>query len=1080
MILSRVGTTPVYAEPPGHDGPAFLLFRANSGDALPPSISANEAWSQPGLTGTFVVVPATPAGETALAALADAISADAAIPFPSHTSFAWTSFDGSTLAAAILLPLRAADGGAAVDGTLLLGIGGYGPVLPDGSPVTASLDDGGDVAAFGITYAPQPGFPPPRNSALTIPWSGASRFCLLGEGVIADPTADPATGFDISIHYFADADDGLTWFDYPIFAPFPPGVMLLTDLTLDPLTAWWTPDGPLPMRTAYALRDAGIILTQVDGTWTLSVWTPAPLRTNFRTLYGDGILLTPLDVSFVPEPLASAPGEWCLVPEGAFRIEPATPADGPLLLCGLSGTETIAFTAGDTLTFTPHQPAHAPAFPLVGRADRPPAAAGPLLTATIGAHTPALTAYLSIGPSTTYFAQPQASPLFASGPVENVLPLFTPPVASPGATPFPMAPYAAVTAGNAAADYVAFETQILAPARLAVLAAGPPPPFHFPDDAVRTTTPDGLLVTVDSGGTWSSLILGSSAPGDGSVQSLVIESVTRDLRNALLAPDVFLVVTQPAEPIAIDGTLSLAGWPVSIELTGDDGPIVVFNFSSSSLQEMAGASDAAAAWSNPAAFTGNVADVQARLKRIVNGAINAARVDPGSPFAPFAAIATDPSWTGILILDVPVALSALPPDLIGLAGGIEATGFRWQNVGISVSPVTADLAAGPSSIFGLIDYADRSARAGAHDDGDGGFSFRVLTLRVEVANSQIVTFQSTIVLTITTLFGESVQMLLPAGAVPILQNSITLEGHLETRVADDGTTAIVYVFSGNGVMLFTTPASAILNYVAVIQSEFSTVKPPSSTDRSVVSEFRLWGKLNFQVMPGLDIFSFGDTAGEVIDPGSPSGAAFANLAVAMTFSIDDPAGAVAFELDPTAVTFDITASGTPRSGSLFESLPLSLGSLISNRTATIDAYQPVIARALRAGGIDSGEWFAITNVIDLGTMGALASLASFNALLVALWTPGGPRPRAALMMQLPGTSAGISALSLQDVLRLDIGQIVIPAAPDGGPVQLQFNNIALQFLGIQLPPGVTLNMALTPGAPGQSMAWYASYVGAAR
>ena len=47
----------------------------------------------------------------------------------------------------------------------------------------------------------------------------------------------------------------------------------------------------------------------------------------------------------------------------------------------------------------------------------------------------------------------------------------------------------------------------------------------------------------------------------------------------------------------------------------------------------------------------------------------------------------DPQWNGILVLNAEVPMSGLPPQLEGLAAGIDASQFQAHHVGVNVTPV---------------------------------------------------------------------------------------------------------------------------------------------------------------------------------------------------------------------------------------------------------------------------------------------------------------------------------------------------------------------------------------------------------
>jgi hypothetical protein len=455
---------------------------------------------------------------------------------------------------------------------------------------------------------------------------------------------------------------------------------------------------------------------------------------------------------------------------------------------------------------------------------------------------------------------------------------------------------------------------------------------------------------------------------------------------------------------------------------------------------------------------------------------------------------SDPAWNGVLALRVDLT-EALPGNLQGIVAGIDLTKFYGHHVGINVTPLAQPPQ--PSSLFALIDYADLDPSATvlnrppptAGGAETSAYSFRVLTVLARFANSQIVTFQSEIVLTVTQLFGEPVQLQVAQGAPPVVQNSISLAGHLEMH---DG--AAVYTFTSDQAARFLFPSSNIFYYVDVAISQFQTLGVTAAGSVSTVSSrFSLWGFFSFQPTQGIDLFSFGNDP-SAPPTGTPSALAYANLGVNMSFQIDDPQNppqsTVVFTFDPSAISFDPDQStarpSTADSLTLYSALPLQLDTIVSGSGVLPqqNGFFSVVASAIKdVTGLVPSQWYGLAMSLNLGTMGALASLGSFNAQLIAAWSPGGIMPQVALLMQLPGTAPGKSELSLQSVLRLGIGQITASVTGDattGQSLALTLANVGLVFLGVKLPRGAAIDVSLIGNADAvttSSLGWYATYGG---
>lgn len=1080
--LQRIGTTPVYHEPLPVTDPGFLLFITGSTNP-PDSLDLMQAWDDAEYAGWFVILPDVPnVADPPLDALAAAIVASGFFAAPPHTSLAWSSYDGTKIARPRTLALRGSAAGAAIDGDAPIGVGTrHGIVMKDGDPVTATAA-GGDLDSLAISYAPGDGRPPPNGIGCTIAFHGRSRFCFVALGLIADPGNATATGADISLYY----NDGVIDLRFPLFQPFANGLHLVAELTLDPCTNWWTPGGA-PPRTSYAITGEAYALTQSGGNWTISPLGVIGIDSTLRTTSGVAVSLLPIAASFVPQPLAGSAGQWYLTPSGTFALQ--TSAAAAQLIGGLAATEFIGFTNGDVITFVPGSPAQV---------------TGP---GQLG--TGAVTAWMSITPAdadrtpATYSAQPKSSALYGKG--TGIVPLFSPVLADLTTTDpplFPLIPYAAADDANGF-DYATFEQQIVMPVRLAKISASPGKLLakqrltlaEGAGGGTATTTPQGFLATVAGAG-WSDLQFATNTRSTGEQQTLKVAAVTGPLQDALQSSELFLVVSLAAPFNFSRATIPISDWPFDIKLgkpaahTDDFTNVLILKFCHGRTLDLVAQTSA---WAGATTFNTDPCKVSTWLQNHFQAAIGQA--SSNNSYQHFVDTIKDENWSGILALRVDVPLAALPDDLRGLAAGINSSQFAAHHLGINATRVSQSgdtFTMSPvSSLFGLINYIDvdddTSVRnrtlthAAGAANGDPGYSFRVLTLFAEFQNSQIVSFSSRIILTVTELFGEAAQLQIDSSQPPVMQNAIALDGTLERRVANDGTTITVYVFRGTDEERFLLPQSLILNYVDVSKTEFSTLRPIEGT--SVRSQFRMWGYLNFAAdIAGFDLFSFG---GDPADPVA-SGVAFANLIVEMNFDDGNPQGTVAFYFTPGNVTFDI-GSSTVRPSSLFTALPLSLNGIECNASGTPQdaGYMPVVNNVngspLVLAPIDPANWYALTNVLNLGTMGALADLASFNAELLPAWSPGaqGTTPKVALLMKLPGTSPGKNLMSLQQVVKLEIGQIQLVAdlkAGSGLVVSLNFLNIGLDFLGLKkIPSGAALNLALARGSSDGSLGWLASY-----
>jgi hypothetical protein len=103
----------------------------------------------------------------------------------------------------------------------------------------------------------------------------------------------------------------------------------------------------------------------------------------------------------------------------------------------------------------------------------------------------------------------------------------------------------------------------------------------------------------------------------------------------------------------------------------------------------------------------------------------------------------------------------------------------------------------------------------------------------------------------------------------------------------------------------------------------------------------------------------------------------------------------------------------------------------------------------------------------------------FNAGFIAAWSPGGSANQQSLFigLSLPGVKGGERAITLQGVIKLNFGDILLTA--NGSSYILQLRNIALKILLLTIPPSGQTNIILfgdPAGTDRDTLGWYASYV----
>lgn len=1120
MSLIRISSTRVYAGSAAQGEPGYLAFLVSTlPDSPEPQLPLKQAWQDELYRGYFVILAEPPAN---LDEFAQALQDSKDLPAPDHTSLAWARYTAATKQIVIvkLLALAGSGPSATVVSDERFAFRNYGFPIAAQSPVTFGVCAGG---TFGLHfgYPPLPDLPPSLQAGLMLPLEGKERYAFQGQGLIEDFTDTRDTGWDVAFRYYSETADGeITAWRYPIFDKGVDGLHYILDMRWDLLN-------PLDASLTYlAFTKWAFVIKQSAGPPAQASIEPydwdGTLPASLRTLYGDPLRLRPrlesdaaqrprLVFESVPDSRGNA-AVYNLVPAGDFNLVHAGSGETDMLLPGLSGTEFIRFTDGtDILRFTPRMPAFAAKIP-----------GSEAVGISSGAQTDLLgsrftTAWVSVGASKgnlpAYSSQPRKAPLFQPGPASappQLLDLYT--EFSAGLTlerSFPIASYSRLAAGHTADDFSAFETAVLAPARYAKLGAQAQKIGLVGDSVTKTAaTPQGFVVTIEDG-VWKSVVLARRAGEAGTVTQLAFHDVSPALKSALQSSELFLVITDAQAAGNFENRITIAGWPFTINLGADAqggySNVLIMKFGPLSLKDYA---RSVASWTDAATFNKDPQKVSSWIWAYIAQTELEAETVP--EMAAIANLLADPAWNGVIALRVDVSTQSFPEDLKGLLGGIDLTRFYAHHLGITVNYIrNAQQIEMPadSSLFGLIYYRDANgqpsdqpqqppafeaavapldewnaqratARALAEEESES-FDYRVLLLLVQIANSDITQFVSRIILTISNLFGASVELAVN-NSNAIVRNSIVLDGSYQNTAGKRS-----YSFAGQGEYRFIA-ASTVTKYIQVTGAAFHTVKSMGAAG-PVQARFDLTGYLNFYAVPDFDAFSFGDDSNSL--DLKTAGLRYANLGVGIEFPLDDPTQ-LAFTFDPSRMSFDTTLSAARPAG-LFAKFPLTVSSIVTgaaDRKIEDLGYLAVKTRSLQSPGDLSGQWYGLAYLVNLGSLGGLAQNAGLSATLLVAWSPGAAATPVNILISLPGLGTGKKELSLQSVLKLTIGGVEFSTqTDDDGNVTayiLKLANVGLSFLGQKLPPSGVTNMALfsdfRDGSGGSSLSWYAAYYSGAK
>lgn len=487
------------------------------------------------------------------------------------------------------------------------------------------------------------------------------------------------------------------------------------------------------------------------------------------------------------------------------------------------------------------------------------------------------------------------------------------------------------------------------------------------------------------------------------------------------------------------------------------------------------------AWSWPAAGglpDGGIAATQRELARIFAAARKRAvdetvpATDPYKAF--YRTVVADPAWTGVLFLNAPVSLAALPSELQFATAGIDSTRFYAHHVGFSLTPVRLDggsVSTQQTAAFGLIDYQDPVDQTLDPNDPDRiSFAFKTQVLTARFANAALTDFSARVQLMVNELLGVGLTKLDPTHG-----NNLVLNGSAQRTAG-----APAYAFELEGVNRFVTTRS-MLQSIDVERVRLATTVGTDHGGR-VTTSFVLGGLLRFADLPRFDHFGYGPAIDEPPDDGW---LAYEGLTVSMSYALGGQQKKT-FVADLTPVQLDPSRSRA-RTNALVNRFPVSLTGLIASpaEAKPQDLGYLSVSADLDQTPLDP-PWFGLVWSLELGTFGALSDGAPVSLQILAGWGPGaadGDRP-AYLGLKLPGYGAGGVTWPLQGVMRLGFRSMGFETfeehAKDGHRERtyiLRLRHLALSILGISFPPG-ELDLVLfgDPTGASRSVGWYAAYV----
>ena len=1019
-------------------------------------------------------------------------------------------------------PIAAALGGSA---------GAVAWVRGDGVPTVLPYDEHGRVTrrvdlASGLTIAPG-SVVEAGNPHMTIHGGGQPDMTVDTEDETAGVlTYQSTAGGDVWIRYFhARSGGGIDALRFRLFRL----AGARADVRFDPAN-------PHTPTRSYA-----------------TLGSVAAQPSSFRTRWGAIVELTarPPHSSYVWA-FDPASGEAYMTLDGVWGWSLAGSAAPQIeLLPGSSGAEYVQAGTAFTVRFVAGAPAFAPHFD-ASAVTATRNAAFPLSASAPGIRQPVTTAWLYVEPAPDstaepdddaagYFSQPELAPMFkpTNGQFLSAFDLrsaelprgVTSPFARYGS--FPAVPYPGLEVPDAEALDVArrFETEVLTPARTEAidrlqrpqrgprgLGAGPAPGVTGATGP-SVITPQGLLSTFSpDGDQWRSLVVAQAELG---AQRLLYTNVQGKLREALLAPQLFLVVSDVGKLLehcsttycVTAGSLDLAQTHTQVpaaavaEARGLAG-IVYYS---------ADALDAALAQVLSAPNQRYAPDIRlyAELAELTiagwtfdlaswRWATGDRRTMLVIDFAEgdFESLAADPSrWTLPDEFNADVAatqtqLKAMiteargltEPDLKPFVDTVLATGdAAWHGVLYLNVPVPAS--AFPPELEALAAGLD-ATELRAHHLGVTISSFDMPGGRIRLGDSALfglilhtdpkdLVFKGDAyefkVLSLKVLFANStvaafssqVELLVGRLFAELAQlsdyglhgpNNIVLDGTLQHGA---------YRFVSSTSHDFTI-ASQVVEFVNVDRAQFVTL-PAQSTEHHVAARFLLEGSMGFRRLGDFDLFGFGSSELK----GDSGQLAFSNMVVTMEFDSQDPKATRRLAFVAGQMNLDPVRSRA-RAASLPRRFPLQVAAMRDAATAAPGGPpKPGSAKAATPADLgfipvespltpgDLGPvWFGLELALSFGNPGGLASTIGFTGALLASWAPSENGYDVAVGLRLPGSQGGRKSLTIMGPLNLSIGRLTFLYDNATSGYLLTLQNLALSFLGLSFPPGGKTNAVL--------------------
>ncbi|WMS44502.1 hypothetical protein RDV64_08970 [Acuticoccus sp. MNP-M23] len=484
-----------------------------------------------------------------------------------------------------------------------------------------------------------------------------------------------------------------------------------------------------------------------------------------------------------------------------------------------------------------------------------------------------------------------------------------------------------------------------------------------------------------------------------------------------------------------------------------------------------------------------VANAKAQIKTMIDRAKT-----PGSDgkldhlFATFRRAVDDPSWTGVLLLEMPIGLANLPEQVSGLASGMDTSRLFAHHLGIPIRRL-GKAEDEPNMLFAAIEYASTASEKPQYDEklvaepfsggrepaangADDAFAIRVESLRVGFSNGALQSFECDLRLKIGNFFHDTDINVFEVDKTQgeLAVQEIALKGRF-TRRREGADTYESYDFFSDTIFKLKTNRLPLVSGATLRRIGYVTTVSQVDNVRSVASRFDIDGDLTFKAVNSVDFIDLDSLA-------------FRNLGIDLSFKVPDTGrvGRPKFRFSPGGLLLDFdTAKLKEGALGILGSFPLKfsgLGWLEDGVTLPQLGF-------FQLGGIGTAgrgaSRFVLNFDLDLGALGHLASTleALKMKLAIGFGIDSGNSGVWDFGFTFEGSGGRGLDIGLQGILKLTCEAYELREFNKDGQTFWGFVgvNAKLIVLGEELPPeGTTANLFLfvDPGnlRGAQDVGWF--------